>query len=78
MEDMFWNAEQFRRTRCRTKLAADGICGYEFKVGESYLVYAHGSDRLNTDICTRTEKLVDAGKDLKVLGKAKALKSRKA
>jgi hypothetical protein len=54
------------------------ICGYEFRVGESYLVYAHGSDRLSTDMCTRTRKLVEAETDLKVLGKAKALQGRKA
>jgi hypothetical protein len=54
------------------------ICGYEFKVGESYLVYAYGSDKLHTDTCTRTSRLADAETDLKVLGKAKALKSRKA
>ena len=48
------------------------ICGYEFKLGESYLVYAYGTDGLSTDICTRTRPLADAEKDLKVLGKARA------
>ena len=54
------------------------ICGYEFKVGERYLVYAHGSDKLSTDICTRTRRVADAEIDLKVLGKAKGLKRGKA
>ena len=54
------------------------ICGYMFKVGERYLVYAHGSDKLGTDICTRTKRMANAEIDLMVLGKAKALKKGKA
>lgn len=54
------------------------ICGYKFRVGGRYLVYAHGPDKLSTDICTRTRKAVDAEIDLRVLGKAKALKGGKA
>jgi hypothetical protein len=44
-----------------------GDCGYPFKVGESYLVYAHvGKDGqpLATSICTRTRPLRDAHDDL--------------
>ena len=52
------------------------ICGYEFKVGESYLVYANGNENLSTDTCTRTKRLSDAGNDLKVLGKGKTLKNK--
>lgn len=51
------------------------ICGYEFKVGESYLVYAHGENRLSTDTCTRTRKLAEAEDDLKVLGVGTAIKN---
>jgi hypothetical protein len=54
------------------------ICGYKFEVGESYLVYAYGTDRLSTNICTRTAKLSEAEKDLKVLGKAMPPKHGKA
>lgn len=45
-------------------------CGYGFKRGRTYLVYAHGNadDRLSTSICSRTRRLKDAGEDLKVLG----------
>lgn len=47
-----------------------GDCGFHFEVGESYLVYAYGPDEnnLETNICQRTEKLTDAGEDLKLLG----------
>lgn len=44
-----------------------GDCGFGFRVGEEYLVYAHASPknkRLYTGICTRTRKLSDAGEDL--------------
>lgn len=53
-----------------------GDCGYPFKVGERYLVYAYGSsDRtLGTNICQRTRKLIDAGDDLRLLGKGRSLK----
>lgn len=49
------------------------ICGYQFSVGESYLVYAYGNstdqNQLWTNICTRTTKLMNAAEDVKVLGK---------
>lgn len=49
------------------------ICGYKFEVGEQYLVYARGSkkDSLSTDTCTRTQKLVTANQDLRILGNSK-------
>ena len=52
-----------------------GDCGYNFEVGQSYLVYAYGSDetRLETNICQRTRKLADAEEDLRLLGKGKAV-----
>jgi hypothetical protein len=45
-------------------------CGYGFKQGRTYLVYAHrgAGGRLSTGICGRTRRLKDAGEDLKVLG----------
>jgi hypothetical protein len=52
-----------------------GDCGYRFEVGESYLIYAYGSDvgRLSTNICQRTAKLSEAVKDLQILGKGKGV-----
>jgi hypothetical protein len=48
----------------------DGDCGYRFEVGESYLVYASGHERLSTNICQRTApRSVDG--DMKLLGKGK-------
>jgi hypothetical protein len=44
-----------------------GDCGYEFKTGASYIVYAGRGEkdgRLYTGICTRTRPLAEAGEDL--------------
>lgn len=44
-----------------------GDCGYEFKMGERYIVYAHRDEkdrRLHTSICTRTRPLSEAADDL--------------
>lgn len=44
-----------------------GDCGYAFKVGESYLVYAHRNpqnNKLYASICSRTRLLQEAGEDL--------------
>lgn len=42
-----------------------GDCGYWFKRGQSYLVYAFGEpERLSTGICTRTAPISDAEEDL--------------
>lgn len=54
----------------------DGICGYKFKKGTSYLIYAHETKReelkyLVTNICTRTAAVADAKEDLKALGEGK-------
>lgn len=56
-----------------------GVCGYDFREGESYLVYARkerDSDDLTTDICTRTRTLREAEEDLKALGEAVANANR--
>jgi hypothetical protein len=48
-------------------------CGYGFKKGRTYLVYAHGNSeqKLSTSICSRTKRFSEAGEDLKELGAAK-------
>ena len=45
-------------------------CGFNFKKGESYLVYASGTDddRLHASICSRTARLKNARKDLQLIG----------
>lgn len=52
-----------------------GDCGSHFDLGESYLVYAYGSNEsnLSTNICRRTAKLLNAADDVKILGKGKAV-----
>jgi hypothetical protein len=47
-----------------------GDCGYDFQVGETYLVYAdedEESGRINTSVCYRNRRLSDAGDDLAYL-----------
>lgn len=47
-----------------------GDCGYPFKVGESYLVYAYQSpkdNKLHASICSRTRPLSEAGEDLEYI-----------
>jgi hypothetical protein len=47
-----------------------GDCGFDFQVGETYLVYANieeSADYIFTNSCTRTRRLSDAGEDLAYL-----------
>jgi hypothetical protein len=45
-----------------------GDCGYLFKPGVDYLIYAHGSPNdLSVVICSRTAELSHAGEDLSYL-----------
>lgn len=49
---------------------AAGDCGYDFQLGETYLVYANdeeGADYYFTSTCMRTKRLSDAGDDLAYL-----------
>lgn len=43
-------------------------CGYAFKKGEKYLVYANGKDSLSASICSRAKVLSVVGEDISVLG----------
>ena len=46
----------------------NGDCGYPFKVGETYVVYAYGTPNdLNAFICTRTVEVSRAVEDLRYL-----------
>jgi len=47
-----------------------GDCGYDFQIGETYLVFANneeGADYFFTSTCMRTKRLSDAGEDLAYL-----------
>ncbi|WLR42564.1 hypothetical protein LC087_18060 [Bacillus carboniphilus] len=53
---------------------SDSDCGFNFKVGQEYLVYAHESDMygektLITTSCNRTNDLNSSQEDLKILSK---------
>jgi hypothetical protein len=51
---------------------SDDSCGFDFVIGELYLVYAEGpvrADSVRTDICTRTRRWLDAAADSVVLGR---------
>jgi hypothetical protein len=54
------------------------LCGFPFRVGESYLVYARGGNKLSTDICTRTTLLMGAKEDLEYLKRRQLLKGKKS
>lgn len=55
-------------------------CGYGFKEGRTYLVYAHedAEGKLSTGICGRTRRLRDAGEDLKELGAGREVRRGEA
>ena len=42
-------------------------CGYPFKEGQEYLVYAYGGKDLKVVLCSETKELSRAGADLKLL-----------
>ncbi len=47
----------------------EASCGYSFKEGREYIVYAHGKENeLSTGICSRTKLLSDAREELAELG----------
>jgi hypothetical protein len=47
-------------------------CGYPFKEGQEYLVYAYtGKQGLEVDLCNGTQQLTEAQADLEVLGAGK-------
>ncbi len=53
------------------------LCGFPFRVGERYLVYAHAGKELGTDICTRTALLLNAKDDWEYLKRKRLLKGKK-
>jgi hypothetical protein len=53
------------------------MCGYDFAVGKSYLIYANGSDnQLSVFLCSRTADLLNNG-DIKFLNNLKPKKTVK-
>ena len=75
--ERFWKGSPKGEVRVFT-WRGGGDCGYRFEVGESYLVYAHGAGdgSLSTNICQRTARLSEASKDLRALGRGRAVPRR--
>jgi len=49
---------------------SSGACGYDFKIGKSYLVFSDlWENRHHSGECSRNRVLEDAGAELKILGK---------
>ncbi len=60
-----WKGDRALVSEVFTGLNSAG-CGFDFEVGETYLIYAfmNASGELRTNICTRTASLEQAGEDL--------------
>lgn len=73
--DKSWKGNVSRRISISTG-ADSALCGFNFEIGKSYLIYAQGADakNLQTNICTRTAALTNAKADLKALGRGVAPK----
>lgn len=69
-----WKGDGRRVTSVFTA-SNSAACGYSFKRGMTYLVYAGESQgKLATTICSRTKRLKDAREDLKELGAGKPVR----
>ncbi len=59
-------------TRNADGTASNSSCNYDFKEGESYLVFAYGKENeLRTGKCSRTQPLNKADEYLRILGEGK-------
>lgn len=56
----------------------NGDCGYSFEKGKSYLVDADKNNKqIYTNICTKTERLIEAKETLEFLGKGKSPRNKR-
>ena len=67
-----WKGDVEKEVRVTT-LKSSNACGFPFRKGEEYLIYARtvgrGKDkRLSAGLCSRTKRLSDAKEDLSELG----------
>ncbi len=63
-----WKGPDFKTLKIHTPVSS-AACGYEFTVGEEYLVYASGvDDFLQVGLCDRIVKIADASADFDELG----------
>ena len=70
--ETIWKGAKTTRIIVRTNNQGKA-CGYIFKHGEKYLVYAYDDGALRTSICTRTAEIKLTAKDLKKLADKKEL-----
>ena len=63
-----WKGPEQRTLEVHTALMG-ASCGYPFKEGQEYLVYAYtGKQGFETDLCSQNKPLSEAGADLALLG----------
>ena len=62
-----WKGTDQRTLEVRTP-SQGSACGYAFKEGQEYLVYAYGKQDLKVDACGETKQLSKADEDLALLG----------
>ncbi|MDQ4123149.1 MAG: hypothetical protein M3209_17065 [Acidobacteriota bacterium] len=67
-----WKGSKSRTIAVRTNNQGKA-CGFNFRQGEKYLIYAYDDGVLRTSICTRTAEIKSADNDLKKLAKKKEL-----
>jgi hypothetical protein len=66
-----WKGPEQRTLEVHTVLSG-ASCGYPFKEGQEYLVYAYtGKQGLEVDLCNGTQPLTEAQADFEVLGAGK-------
>jgi hypothetical protein len=68
-----WKRVRTNTVKVVTPRPTPASCGYEFRVGASYLVYVQYEEDKDfwTGICSRTMELAKAAEDLRILGKGK-------
>ncbi len=66
--DKVWKGPQQSEITITTAISSVS-CGYEFQIGQWYLVYANGAENnIQVDRCSRTKPLFQADEDLNFLG----------
>lgn len=71
--DKVWKGAKQSNITITTALDS-ASCGYEFQIGQWYLVYANGAhDDLQVDLCSGTKQLFQADEDLEFLGDGHAI-----
>lgn len=66
-----WKGEAGSQVEVETADPEENNCGFDFKKGEDYLIYAVKKQRLETDVCSRTKLLSAASEDLASLDAAR-------